>query len=243
MLCISSRVLATIRNKFTSMEFEPKGNVMKKCQLIAITLLLLFSMRIHAEEGWNLAKDADGIKVYTRPVPGSASNEFKGVADIDAPLEVVVEIFKDIPSYTQWYGFCKEIKLLKQDTENHRVIYFVLKTMGPVKDRDFIVDTMENYDRQVGKDIVALNAVKEDLVPRKSKYVRMTDVSGSYVMTRIDPNRTHVVYTVKADPAGYIPAFVSNVMQKDQPYLTLKGLREMTRKDDYYQKAGMVRKP
>jgi hypothetical protein len=215
---------------------------MRKCQLAVIILFFMLAGQVHAEEGWDLAKEADGIKVFTRPVPGSAANEFKGIADIDAPLEVILEIFKDIPSYTQWYGFCKEIKLLKQDTENHRVIYFVLETTGPVKDRDFIMDTLENYDRQAGKDVITLNAVKEDLVPRKSKYVRMTDVSGSYVMTRVDPYRTHIVYTVKADPAGYIPAFVSNIMQKDQPYLTLKGLREMTRKDEYYQRAGMVRK-
>lgn len=215
---------------------------MKKCQWMVIVLFMILTGQVHAEENWTLAKEADGIKVYTRPVPGSAANEFRGIADIEAPLEVIVEIFKDIPSYTQWYGFCKEIKLLKQDTENHRVIYFVLKTMGPVKDRDFIVDTVENHDRQAGRDVVVLNAVKEDLVPRKSRYVRMTDVSGSYVMTRVDHNRTHIVYTVKADPAGYIPAFVSNVMQKDQPYLTLKGLREMAGKDEYYQKAGMVRK-
>ncbi len=214
----------------------------KECQWMVIVLFMILTGQVHAEENWTLAKEADGIKVYTRPVPGSAANEFRGIADIEAPLEVIVEIFKDIPSYTQWYGFCKEIKLLKQDTENHRVIYFVLKTMGPVKDRDFIVDTVENHDRQAGRDVVVLNAVKEDLVPRKSRYVRMTDVSGSYVMTRVDHNRTHIVYTVKADPAGYIPAFVSNVMQKDQPYLTLKGLREMAGKDEYYQKAGMVRK-
>jgi hypothetical protein len=51
-----------------------------------------------------------------------------------------------------------------------------------------------------------------------------------------------VIYTVKADPAGYIPAFISNVMQKDQPFLTLKGLREMVKKDEYYRKAGLTRK-
>jgi hypothetical protein len=215
---------------------------MKKYLWFIIVLLFMFANGLHAEEQWKLAKDSEGIKVYTRPVPGSAANEFKGVADIDAPIEVLIEIFKDVPSYTQWYGLCKEIKLLKHETENNRIIYFVLKTMGPVKDRDFIVEAVDNFDRQAGKNTIILNAVKEELVPPKSKYVRMTDVSGSCVMTRIDQDRTHVIYTVKADPAGYIPAFVSNIMQKDQPFLTLKGLREMGKKDEYYTKTGLVRK-
>jgi len=215
---------------------------MKKCMWGILVFLLVSAPGLQAQEQWTLKKDAEGIKVYTRPVAGSAANEFRGVADIDAPIEVIVEVFKDIPSYPQWHGFCKEIRLLKQDSENHRVIYFVLETPGPVKDRDMVVDAYDTFDRQEGKATIALNAVKDENVPRKAKYVRMTDVGGGMSMTRIDRNRTHVIYTVKADPAGYIPAFVSNVIQKDQPFLTLKGLREMVKKDGYYQNAGIERK-
>ena len=215
---------------------------MKKCLWGIVVFLLVSASGLQAQEQWTLKKDAEGIKVYTRPVAGSAANEFRGVADIDAPIEVIVEVFKDIPSFPQWYGFCKEIKLLKQDSENHRIIYFVLETPGPVKDRDMVVDAYDTFDRQAGKATIALNAVKDENVPRKAQYVRMTDVGGGMSMTRIDRNRTHVIYTVKADPAGYIPAFVSNVIQKDQPFLTLKGLREMVKKDGYYQSAGIERK-
>jgi hypothetical protein len=215
---------------------------MKKCMWIIVAFLFVFATGLHAEEPWKLAKDADDIKVYTRPVPGSAADEFKGIADIDAPIEVIHEVFKDIPSFPQWYGFCKEIRQLKHDTENHRVIYVVLKTMGPVKDRDLVVDTLDDFDRQAGKLTVVVTGVKEDVVPRQDKYVRMTDINGTYLITRIDPDKSRVIYTVKADAAGYVPAFIANILQKDQPYLTLKGLREMVKKDEYYQKAGIVRK-
>ena len=215
---------------------------MKRVLTIAIILSLFCAMGLHAEEPWKLAKEADGIKVYTRPVPGSAANEFKGVAYIDAPIEVIREVFKDIPSFPQWYGFCKEIRLLRHDTENHRVIYFVLKTMGPVKDRDFVAETTDSFDETSGRFTIILSGIKEDIVPRQDRYVRMTDISGTYDMTRVDRDKTHVVYTVKADPAGYIPAFIANIIQKDQPYLTLKGLREMVKKEVYYQKAGVARK-
>ena len=215
---------------------------MKRFVLMVFVFFVLSAMGIHAEEPWKLAKDAEGIKVFTRSVPGSAADEFKGIAEIDAPIEVIVEVFKDIPSFTQWYGFCKEIKLLKHDSENHRVMYFVLKTMGPVKDRDLVMEAFDKFDKQSGKNTITINALKEELVPIQDKYVRMTDLNATYSMNRIDQDRTHVVYTVKADPAGYIPAFISNIIQKDQPFLTLKGLREMVKKDVYYQKAGIVRK-
>ena len=215
---------------------------MRRYAWIVVALTVLFAVTLHAEEPWTLAKDAEGIKVFTRPVPGSAANEFKGIAEIDAPIEVIVEVFKDIPSFTQWYGFCKEIKQLKHDPENHRVIYFVLKTMGPVKDRDLVMEAFDKFDKQAGTNTIAISALKEELVPIQDKYVRMTDLNATYSMNRIDQDQTHVVYLVKADPAGYIPAFISNIIQKDQPFLTLKGLREMVKKDVYYQKAGIVRK-
>ena len=215
---------------------------MKRFVLMVFVFFVLSAMGLHAEEPWKLAKEAEGIKVFTRSVPGSSADEFKGIAEIDAPVEVIVEVFKDIPSFTQWYGFCKEIKLLKHDSENHRVMYFVLKTMGPVKDRDLVMEAFDKFDKQAGTNTIAISALKEELVPIQDKYVRMTDLNATYSMNRIDQDRTHVVYTVKADPAGYIPAFISNIIQKDQPFLTLKGLREMVKKDVYYQKAGIVRK-
>jgi len=215
---------------------------MKKCFLLICTCILVLTASINAEEPWKLAKHSENIKVYTREVPGSDANEFKGVADVDAPLEVILEVFKDIPSFPQWYGFCKEIKLLKQNTENHRIIYFVLETTGPVKDRDMVIDTRDSKDLQAGKALITMAAFKEDYVPRVSKYVRMTDMAGSAVLNRVDQDTTAVVYTVKADPAGYIPSFISNMLQKEQPFLTLKGLREMVKKDVYWEKAGIEKK-
>lgn len=215
---------------------------MKRCILLVCAVVLSFAAGVGAEAPWKLAKDSDDIRVYTRGVPGSDANEFMGVADVDAPLEVILEVFKDIPSFPQWYGFCKEIRLLKQDSENHRIIYFVLETTGPVKDRDMVIDARDSKDLQAGKALITMAAFKEDYVPRTSAYVRMTDMTGSAVLTRVDQDTTHVVYTVRADPAGYIPSFISNMLQKEQPYLTLKGLRGMVRKDVYWDRAGIAKK-
>lgn len=231
-------------NKDTlAIESLEEGACMTKRWVFFLAMMLAVCQAIHAEEPWTFAKEGEGIRVYTRSVPGSSANEFMGVADVKAPLEVVIEVFKDIPSFPQWYGFCKEIRLLRQDGEFHRLIYFVLETMGPVKDRDMIVDVKDTRALAAGKTVIVMNALKDEIVPPTSTYVRMTEMKGSCVLTRVDSESTHVVYTVKADPAGYIPAFISNMIQKDQPYLTLKGLREMVKKDVYWRKAGLERKP
>jgi hypothetical protein len=130
---------------------------------VVAVLLLYCSQLTHAEEPWKLAKEGEGIKVFTRAVPGSAANEFKGIAEIEAPIEVIMEVFKDIPSYPRWYGFCRETKLIKEDTETHRIIYFyfVLKTMGPVMDRDMVIEAISRFDKQAGTAFITTTALQD----------------------------------------------------------------------------------
>jgi len=194
------------------------------------------------EEGWTQAKQDEGITVYTRPVQGSKYKEFMGITDVNAPMEVVLQVYRDYRSFPQWYAMCREIRLLKDFNKDHKVIYFIADMMGPVKDRDIVVDVVFEENREPGKAFISMNALKDPIVPVQSKYVRMTHLVGRYTLTKINDNTTHVVYKVDSDPAGYIPAWITNAMAEDQPYLTLKGLKEMVEKDVYYEKAGMKKK-
>lgn len=190
-------------------------------------------------EGWKPAKQGDGIQVYTRPVADSASDEFLGITNVDAPMKVILEVFRDIASFPQWFGFCRDIRLLKSLSDTHEVVYFILATPWPVSDRDMVIDVVFDVRDGEGKAEISLNALQEDLVPVQDQYVRMIRLIGKATLTRIDEKTTHVTYTVNSDPAGYIPAAISNILAKDQPYLTLKGLKEMVKLDKYYELAGI----
>lgn len=213
---------------------------MTKCLSAALMILLLASTALQADEPWSQVKDAEGIKVFSRPVPGAGYSEFRGTGDVQAPLEVVSRVYEDIPSYPAWYGFCKEARVLRHDTADTWQVYIVIKTPGPVKDRDVILDVTRV--RKPDRITITLNSVKDDLVPNGGKYVRMTEMSGSIILARTGDNGTSVIYTAKPNPAGFIPGWISNIVQKDQPFLTIKGLRDMVRKDIYYEQAGVTRK-
>lgn len=206
---------------------------------VGVFLLLPSAFAGPLEEGWTEAKQDEGITVYTRPVPGSKYKEFMGIVDVNAPIEVVEEVYRDYKSFPQWYGMCKEIRLVKDFNKDHKIVYFVVDMMGPVKDRDLVADVVFDVKSDQGKSFININALKDELVPVQSKYVRMTHLIGKYTLTRVNDNTTHVVYMVDSDPAGYIPAWLTNRLAKDQPFLTLKGLKEMVKKDIYYEKAGM----
>jgi len=193
------------------------------------------------DEEWEPAKKGEGIEVYTRPVEGMDAQEFMGITVVDAPMEVILEVFRDIPSFPKWYGFCRDIRQIREYSDTHRLVYFVLATQWPTKDRDMVIDAVIDVDRVKGTAVISMKALEEEVVPRERKYVRMTYMIGRTTLTEIDGSKTRVVYRVQSDPAGYIPSALSNMLAKDQPYLTLKGLKEMVKEDVYYERAGLRR--
>ncbi|MDD5712701.1 MAG: hypothetical protein PHY31_08090, partial [Smithellaceae bacterium] len=79
--------------------------------LVALLTLLCFAFPATADVTWKLTGNKDGIQYYAGDVPGTPFQQFKGTAVINAPIEVVGEVIRDVPSYTQWMYECTENKL------------------------------------------------------------------------------------------------------------------------------------
>ncbi|HQB99169.1 MAG TPA: hypothetical protein PKX11_01275, partial [Methanospirillum sp.] len=71
------------------------------------------------------------------------------------------------------------------------------------------------------------------------EYVRMADFGGGYVLKKINKDKTNVSFTSKVDLGGNIPVALVNMLAVDTPFKSLQGLRVMSQKDEYYQKAGI----
>ena len=225
--------------------FKMQGGIdMKRLGWGFVFVFFLIPLPAFAQDpgdGWEPAKEGNGIQVFTRPAKDSENNEFLGITDVEAPMKVILEVFKDIPSFPQWFGFCRDIRLFKSISDTHEIVYFILATPWPVSDRDMLIDVVFDIGEDQDKTIISMNAVKDELIPIQDEYVRMTKLIGQCSLTRIDENTTHVIYTINSDPAGYIPAAISNMLSKNQPYDTLKGLKMMVKDDKYYELAGVVR--
>ncbi len=75
---------------------------------------------------WNLAKDKDGIMVYTRESTGSPIKEFKAITTLNANLNEVLGAIKDYEHYNQWYDHCKSANLIKELGDQSRIYYVEL---------------------------------------------------------------------------------------------------------------------
>jgi hypothetical protein len=215
---------------------------MKRITTGLLFIIILAACNLYAEEQWTLVNDSDGIKTYTMTIPGSNLISYKAVTDMDAPVEVILEVIKDCPSYPKWYWQCKECRLIKSDQSKHQwAIYFVSDTPWPVTNRDMVLFNIQQDDPKTGNVIIMINSAKDDIVPRKKEYVRVTDCTGGWNLTKIGKNKTSIQFAIKVDPAGSVPLALANRTAKDTPFKTLQGMRQMLKTDTYFKKAGVVK--
>ena len=200
---------------------------------VILSFLLAMPAGVMAASDWNLKIQKDGIEVSTRPVKGSDLDEFMGTADIDASIDVVYAVFKDIPAATQWMADCKENREIRKIDEHTSVQFSVTKAPWPVSDREALCIVTEKKDEKTGKITFEFHETNDPPVPVGKGNVRMPEISGQWVLTPVNRDHTKVFYTVKSNPGGSLPKSLANMKSKDIPYNTLMGLKMMVKKDKY----------
>jgi len=195
-------------------------------------IFLLSSMILYGDNGWNTEFSRNGITVYTRAVAGSDIKEFKGIGIIDAPVEVVNNVLDDIPNLANWMPDCFISKIAEKKSEDYMILYQVIKTPWPLNSRDFTFET--RIIKEKDKIIRTVKAVPHSAYPPTGNYVRITNMTGKWILLRQDNNtRTLATYQIKTDPAGNIPVAIANATSKKMPYETLLRLKEQVKNNKY----------
>ncbi len=191
--------------------------------IVALTLIgMLAGRSSFSQEDWRLAKDAEGIKVYVRNVPGSSLREFRGEISLDVPVDKVVAVLRDANAFVKWMPDVAASELLSiNDSEQFH--YLDNKAPWPVANRDGVYHFV--YGRsEDGTVIVRVNAVP-GYVPLREGKVRIPQADGQWVISPAAEG-VRVRYQMHASPGGSIPGWVANQAVVDTPYGTLKAMRD-----------------
>lgn len=205
-------------------------------------ILLLGATTILADD-WELARDRDGIKVYTRHVEGIAFKQYKGVVTINARLSTLIAVFEDIGAATEWVDTCEKMELVERvsPTESYTLSYN--PAPWPVKDRDAVVHNIIRQHPETLKVTIRQTAMP-DKVPRNKKAVRVERIEGLWTLVPLKDGSVELTYQVLSDPGGGLPAWLVNAVAISQPYNTLEGLREIAGREKYKDAAfGFIQEP
>lgn len=199
-----------------------------------IVIIAVCSIAFSANE-WSLKKVKDGVSVYNKDIPGSDYKEMKAEAVSNIPFEVIVEVAKDFDKYFEWYGMTKTLRPINVRSATDFDVYFVL-SVPVLTNRDAVMRVKIETDYVKGLCKVTLKSIESDY-GKENKLVRMPEVGGVFMLTRITPSQTRGYYQVHADMGGSIPASVVNMMATKHPLDTVIGAINQCYKPVYADRA------
>ncbi len=191
-----------------------------------LNLLLIFPLLFSFSTGseWTLEKDTKGIKVFTRSKKDSPLKEFKAITQVNASLSEMVAYMKQVDNYINWFDAVTEVELLEQIGKDDFYVYINNSAPWPVKDRDNIT-RMQFVQDDPGIVTVHVTGLP-DYIPHHGKRVRVPYIEGFWQFKKINASTTEVTQQMHAAPGGAIPNWLANMVVVDNPFNTLKALKE-----------------
>lgn len=189
-----------------------------------LLLILLFVIPFPESE-WDLKKDKDGIKIYTRSIEGSSFDEFKGITTIEkSSLAEVLKVILDVENYENLFPDCMNPKILKQDGNYYDIHYIQTKGPFPVKDRDSVFEQKTQIGNN-GKNARVTLSPLPDFIPEVDDMVRIREGSGFWELEEDDHKNVRIIYQFHGEPGGEIPAWLANSFVVAHPFETLENLK------------------
>jgi hypothetical protein len=198
-------------------------SILVRCRQLCFfaALLTLHGSRASvAGEPWTLARQSDGISVYTRHVADSPLKEFRGDVELAATVEQVLAILRDPNTFPNWLPDTLDCRLLRT-TDSEQTIYIETHAPWPVWNRDGVFHFTFSRDETGGH--VSVEAL-QGVVPLREGKVRVPRSDG-YWRIEPKPGGVRVSYQIHADPGGSVPVWLANLTVVRMPFKTLRNLR------------------
>lgn len=205
---------------------------MKYLYVLCVFMVLATLVYGKSSDNWELTCDRHGIKTYRCSQPGSKLQKLRGVAVVDARLENIAMVLRDVPNYPQWMDMCAQASILQKVDESNMTMHIVMK-FPMIGYRDLVVKSNVVYNLEKARGLIGLRQEKNFPVPVYQNAMRMPEFSGEYQLEYLTPEKTGVIYTYHADPGGFVPAFAVNLVGKFMLYNTLKNLGTYAHKPQY----------
>lgn len=202
---------------------------------LKLTFFLLFIITAgFSQSEWELKKENDGIKVYTREVEGSNLKAFKAEGIMKGKLSSFVGVLKDVESYIYLFNDMTESKIIEM-TDTFHIHVTETKVPWPVDDRYGVYSNSysQRYDHKTVT--VNVNALDGYVAERKGK-VRITEAKGHWTFHPLGDDNVEVTFEMHVDPGGNVPTWMINMFLVDTPMKDMKTLRERVALPQYQNK-------
>lgn len=193
--------------------------------ILLFTIFTLVGTTGFCQSDWELQKNKNGIKVWTKDYPDSKFKQFKATAKIEASLENVVAVFLDIENMGVWYDRVEKVTMVEKISEMEGTYKIDFELPWPVKDRISAVRAILSHDPQTN--VVTVRTKYEDGIITESDRLVVTDMHSEWILTPAEGGFVEIYHKGYMHPAGSLPAWIANSGVKEGPVKTLTALKEI----------------
>ena len=198
--------------------------------IFCLNLLMFYSVFLNTylsaneKSEWKLIKNEQSIQVYVLKSPGQSIVKAKTKTIIHAPMNKVIDILDDIEHRNEWVPFLKKSTLLSELKNNKRIEYSHFAAPWPATDRDFVYQ-LELISVSSNKKIYTMKSIVTELMPINTNKIRADLYESQYTLTEINQQTTAVELIFYANPKGWLPDWLINIIQRVLPFKILKNLK------------------
>lgn len=190
--------------------------------------LSLYTAAAYPSEPWQLVKQANGVKVYTKPISDSEFLAFKGVIEINKPQTELADVILNVSDWPIWVPDVVEARTLEQN-QSLQSYYVKSDLPWPISDRDGVYRSELNLNLREGTTIIKITATPNAL-PYSKNTTRILKAEGYWMLTDTKSHGTLVSFQMHVEPGGSIPDWLINSYITDTPIDTLLNLKKFVAK-------------
>lgn len=198
---------------------------------LGLVLLALMTLSPEAR-AWKVIMTKAGVEVAQQSVPGSPLMAFRGQGVMDVPIATLVSVLLNDDIATEWVDLQAEHYVIRQTSEDKKLIYERYDLPFPIDDRDYVITQVASYDDANKVFTLDFESVSDPAKPALDCCVRAMAYRTFWRLTKVDDWNTKVEVEVHTDPKGMLPSWIINLIQEDWPWKTISGLVKRAKKGD-----------
>ncbi|UZR93008.1 START domain-containing protein [Chondrinema litorale] len=192
---------------------------------ILLLLFLASCFVAQAQEDWNLSKEQDGIKVYTRRMEGTGFKEIKAVVEVSASLDACVELFKNADAATSWVDRMEEYRNLEVVNDSLWYTYGELEIPWPFNNKDFVAKNTLYNKLDSGMYEITISSMPE-YYPEQDGKKRIKHSEGKWIFKQLPNGNVEASHRIFAEANDFLPPWLVNWVVVGSVYKTFDGFRE-----------------
>lgn len=208
-------------------------------RLIFILFLTSWCWSAFAEsDEWIYVTKKDDITVYTKDSANTDIRALKALGTVDAPIEKVITLLRDVPYAKSWVPNLIERKYIKEISDTELIVYEISDLPWPVTDRDMVLHHKISLSKDKSSIILYFKSVEMKEKPVDDDYVRAQFHFGKITFIP-EADKTHIEMIMLVDPLGSVPKWAVNIMQVSLPHNLITSLNKHANKADIPTRPGI----